>query len=179
MINLLPSSVKEQMQFARYNRLALRYLRVCIAVVVVLAAVFSASIFFLDQQATTVAHDITEKQKQIDGYAPDVKAAKEAADRLAAIKGIQTSQTRFSLLLDDIAKVLPKGVSIDSITLTGDDKKPVRISVTGGSYDSMLAFREAMASSSRISGVDLENITQAGSIFQSSVVIGFKPGQAR
>jgi Tfp pilus assembly protein PilN len=179
MINLLPTTAKDQLRFARYNRVTLRYLRSLFAVIVVLAGVFGASIFFLDQQATTISHDIADKQKQISAYGPTLKQAKDVADRLNAIKGIQASQTRFSLLLADLAKVLPKGVSIDSITLTGDDKKPVRVSVTGGSYDSILAFREAVAGSARISGVDLENITQSGSSFQASVVIGFKPGQAR
>jgi type II secretory pathway component PulL len=78
-----------------------------------------------------------------------------------------------------LAKVLPKGVSIDSITLTGDDKKPVRVTVTGNSYESILMFREAMVTSPRISGVDLGNIQSSGGTYSAGVVIGFKPGQAR
>lgn len=179
MINLLPPVLKEQMRYARLNRLALRYVRVVVAVLVTLGAVFGASIYFLNQQAAAIAQDVSDKQQAITKYGPDVKMAKDAADRLNAIKVIQNSQTRFSLLLTDLAKVLPKGVSIDSITLTGDDKKPVRIGITANSYDSVLAFREAVVASPRISGVDLENVNQSGSSFQSSVVIGFKPGQAR
>jgi Tfp pilus assembly protein PilN len=179
-INLLPPPLKEQLRYARYNQLALRYLRLLIALVVVLAGIFGASIYFLHQQSVLITKDVASKQADINQYASTVKQAKDVADRLTAIKTIQASQTKFSLLLDDLAKVLPKGVSIDSITLTGDDKKPVRVSVTGSSYDSMLAFREALAGSPRISGVDLENVNQAGQgQFQSSVVIGFKPGQAR
>jgi Tfp pilus assembly protein PilN len=180
MINLLPPSLKEQLRYARYNQLAVRYLRLLTVLVLVLAGIFGASIFFLHQQTDLISRDVTDKHRQITSYDATVKQAKDVADRLTAIKTIQASQTKFSLLLDDLAKVLPKGVSIDSITLTGDDKKPVRVNVTGSSYDAMLSFREALAKSARISGVDLENVNQANQgQFQSSVVIGFKAGQAR
>jgi Tfp pilus assembly protein PilN len=180
MINLLPSSIKEQKRYAGYNRLVLRYLRLLAVVAVLLGGVFGASIYFLDQQAKVISADVAEKQRQIDAYAADVKQAKDVADRLTAIKSVQASQTKFSKLLTDLANTVPGGVSIDSITLTGDDKKPVRIAITGSTYESMLSFREALAGSARISGVDLENVNQTGAgSYQSSVVMGFKPGQAR
>ncbi len=180
MINLLPPTLKEELQYAKYNRVAVRYLQLLVVVAMVLGAVFGASLYFLTQQANKLAADVNSKQQTIASYAPAVAKAKAAADRLNAIKAIQASQTRFSTLLSDLAKVLPNGVAIDSITLTGDDTKPVRISVTGSTYDMMLAFRDALAQSPRISGVDLENITQSGpGIFTASVVIGFKPGEAK
>jgi Tfp pilus assembly protein PilN len=163
MINLLPSSIKEQKRYAGYNRLVLRYLRLLAVVAVLLGGVFGASIYFLDQQAKVISADVAEKQRQIDAYAADVKQAKDVADRLTAIKSVQASQTKFSKLLTDLANTVPGGVSI-----------------TGSTYESMLSFREALAGSARISGVDLENVNQTGAgSYQSSVVMGFKPGQAR
>ena len=150
-----------------------------VLVLVVLAAIFGVSLYFLGQQADALTRDVATKQQTIASFAPTVKQSKEAADRLNAIKAIQASQTRFSTLLDDLAKVLPQNVAIVSITLTGDAAKPVRLTVTGDSYNSMLAFRDALAGSPRISGVDLEKIAQNTNSFQSSVVIGFKPGQAK
>jgi len=179
MINLLPPVQKEQIRYAKLNQAALRYLRTLVTVLVALSAIFGASIFLLNQQADNLAKTVAAQQQDIAKSAPDMKLAKEAADRLTAVKAIQASQTRFSLLLSDLAKVLPKGVSIDSITLTGDDTKPVRITVTGNSYEAMLAFRNAVAGSPRISGVDLENITSTNTGFTSSVVIAFKKGQAK
>ncbi len=179
MINLLSPDIKEQMHYAKLNRRVLGYLRMLVLVLIVLTAIFGVTLYFLGQQANALTRDVADKQQTIASHAPNVKKSREAADRLTAIKTIQSTQTRFSLLLDDLAKVLPQGVAIVSITLTGDDTKPVRVTVTGDSYNSMLAFRDAAANSPRISGVDLENIAQNASSFQSSVVIGFKPGQAR
>ena len=47
------------------------------------------------------------------------------------------------------------------------------------SYNAVIAFREAAANSTRISGADVESISESGSGFQAIVVLGFKPGQAR
>jgi Tfp pilus assembly protein PilN len=179
MINLLPPPLKEELRYSRLNRLALAYLRLALMVLVVLTAIFVGTIFYLNLQADQVARDVAVKEREIAANAEFLKSAKDASDRLNAIKYVQSTQTRFSLLLSDLAKVLPKGTSIDSITLTGDDKKPIRVAVTGSSYSSMLAFREALVKSPRISGVDLENITENNGSAQASVVIGFKPGQAR
>lgn len=179
MINLLPPALKDQVRYAKLNRLMLRYLRSLILIMLIIAGIFIGTIFYLNLQATAAQQDVTEKQTEIAATAKFQASARDISDRLAAIKFVQASQTRFSTLLDDLAKVLPKGVSIDSITLTGSDKQPVRITVAASSYDQILSFREAFALSPRISGVDLENISQSGTTFQAAVVIGFKPGQAK
>jgi Tfp pilus assembly protein PilN len=179
MINLLPTDLKEQIHYAKLNRLAIRYLKLVVVVIVILGAIFVSAIFYLNLQASQVAKDVSAKTVQIAATAGFQKQAKDASIRLAAIKSIQTSQTRFSTLLDDLAKVLPTGVSMNAIILTGSDATPVKLNVTGNTYDSILALREALVTSPRISGADLENITQSGTGYTASVVIGFKPGQAR
>lgn len=181
MINLLPSDQKEQIRYAKLNRTALGYVRVLVAVVVVLGAIFGGAIYQVGKQTDAITADVAAKTATIAAlnisFTPK---AKDASDRLAAIKYVQTSQTKFSAVIADIAKIVPQGVSIDTMTLTGDDKVPVRISVTASSYAGALAFRNALITSSRIAGADLETISStSGSSYQTSVVIAFKPGLAK
>ncbi len=181
MINLLPPDQKEQIRYAKLNRLALRYVRTLIVVVLVLGGIFAGSFYLLAQQAGSISEDVAQKEAMIAAldrtFTPK---AKDASDRLAAIKFVQATQTRFSAVISDIAKVVPQGVSIDAMTLTGEDKAPVRIAVTAQSYAAALAFRNALITSPRIAGADLETISSSdGKSFQTSVVIAFKPGQAR
>ena len=157
----------------------MHYLRLTLILVVTLAGVFVSSLYVIDHLTAATEQSTTAKQDTIKSYASDLALAQDAAKRLLAIKQVQSSQTRFSVLLDELAKVTPKGTSIDSITLTGDDNKPVRISVTSGSYDAVLNFRDDLAKSSLVSGVDLENIGNADTIFHASMVIGFKIGQLK
>ena len=181
MINLLPPDQKEQIRFAKLNRLALRYVRVLVVVAVVLAVIFGGSIYQLGQQTAGISSDVSDKQATIAALNKTfTPKAKDASDRLNAIKYVQGTQTRFSAVIADIAKVVPRGVSIDTMTLTGDDKSPVRIAVTAQSYSAALAFRNALITSPRIAGADLETISSTnGSTYQTSVVIAFKPGQAK
>jgi hypothetical protein len=104
--------------------------------------------------------------------------AKAASDRLTAIKYIQSTQTNFSGVIGDIANVLPQGVKIDSMTLTGNDQLPVVMIMTAPSYNSALAVRDALTTSPRIANADIEDISGSGGLFQLTVVIAFKPGQA-
>jgi Tfp pilus assembly protein PilN len=180
MINLLPPAQKEQMRYAKLNRLAMRYVWVSVVVLVVLGAIFAGSFMQLDQQVRTVSADVKEKQDTIAvlnrSFTPK---AKDASDRLDAIKYVQGTQTRFSAVISDIAKVVPKDASIDSLTLTGNDAVPVKLSVTAKNYAVALAFRNALITSPRIAGADLENITSTDQAVQTSIVIAFKPGQAK
>ncbi|HVQ44041.1 MAG TPA: PilN domain-containing protein [Candidatus Saccharimonadia bacterium] len=181
MINLLPPDQKEQIRYAKLNRIAIVYVRTSVAVAVVLGVIFAGSLYLLHQQTTAVANDVAEKQATIAALNKTfTPKAKDASDRLAAIKYVQVSQTRFSSVVADIAKVVPQGVSIDSMTLTGDDKTAVRITVTAASYAGALAFRNALITSPRIANADLETISSntSGS-YQTSVVVAFKPGQAK
>lgn len=179
MINLLPSARKDEIRFAKLNRIVLRYLRLVLLLIVIIGGILVGTIYYLGVLNAQAAANIAAKKLVITAGAPFMKQAKDVSDRLLAIKTIQTSQTRFSSLLDDLAKMLPQGVAIDTITLTGDDTKPVRVAVSGNTYNSMLAFRDAVAKSSRISGVDLESISQDAAGFHAGVVIGFNKGQAR
>jgi Tfp pilus assembly protein PilN len=179
MINLLSSSRKDEIRFAKLNRIVLRYLRLVILLIIVIGGILGATLLYVGAMKAHVVADVAVKNQAIAAASPFMKQAKDASDRLIAIKTIQASQTRFSVLLVDIAKVLPQGVGIDTITLTGDDTKPVRIAVTGNTYNSLLAFRDAVATSARISGVDLESISNDSSGYHAGVVIGFNKGQAR
>lgn len=181
MINLIPPDQKEAIRYAKLNRLALSYVRVLVSVIIVLGVVFAGSIYLLNRQAAEVTADVAAKTARIaeldNSFTPK---AKDASDRLAAIKYVQSSQTRFSAVVADIAKVVPQGVSIDAMTLTGDDKTPLRIAVTATSYAGALAFRNAIITSPRIAGADLETISSNGTAgYQTVVVVAFKPGQAK
>jgi Tfp pilus assembly protein PilO len=82
-------------------------------------------------------------------------------------------------LLNDLSQFLPQGVALDGITLTGDDKKPLSVMISGATYDNILAFRNAVLLSPRIAGADLVSITNNANGFQGNVVLAFKAGQAK
>jgi Tfp pilus assembly protein PilN len=181
MINLLPPDIKEQIKYAKLNRLALQYLRVTVAVVVVLGVIFAGAFYFIGQQTATITSDVTSEGQTIAALNGSfVPEAQSASDRLTAIAYVQSTQTHFSSVIADLAKVLPQGVSIDSITLTGNDLTPVDLAMTAQTYDEALAVRNALATSPRIANADLESISSnTTNEYQVTVVVAFKPGEAK
>jgi Tfp pilus assembly protein PilN len=180
-INLMPPDLKSQIRFAKLNRLALRYLRVMFVVVVVLAVVFGGALYLLREQTNKVASDVTTKQKDIEKISKDfLPKAQDASERLNAIKFVQDSQTKFSVLIADLVKVLPKDTDLETVVLTGDEAKPVQMTVSTKTYDQVLALRKALAEkSTRIANADVVNIVQVQGGWTGTLVIGFKPGMAK
>jgi hypothetical protein len=122
MINLLPPEQKEQIRYSKLNRLALTYVRVLFLVMIVLGGIFGAAIYWVGNTTEKVVADVAGKTAEIKELNNSfVPKAKDASDRLAAIKFVQASQTRFSAVVADIAKVVPQGVSIDTMILTGNE----------------------------------------------------------
>lgn len=179
MINLLPPQVKQDLQFAHWNALTVHYLKIVIGLMVVLGAAFGGTYFYLSNRIASADTALQAKQDQVAHYKPLLAQAKALNSRVAAIKAIQDSQPKFSLLLDDIAKFTLKGTSLTNIALTGDDTKPVQISATADTYTTAVSLRDALASSPRVSGADIVSISSNNGAFTATIIIGFKPGRAR
>lgn len=179
MINLLPPERKQQLRFARLNARLRRYLILLIVVIVINGLIFAGSLVYLNFEQQQVTKGLAVAQSDIAGYAAFKQQAEDTSTRLTAIKNLRAAQTRFSLLLTDLSKVMPAGDTLGGITLTGDASKPVQITVTANSYNNALAFRDALVNSPRIAAADLENVSQASTGYTATVVIAFKPGMAQ
>jgi Tfp pilus assembly protein PilN len=183
MINLLPPTVKTANRYARYNALMVRYIWLTVVVLVVLAGAQLGGRYYLNQRIKATSDHIAATQQQINTYRNLQTQAATLNTRLAAIQTIQKNQAQFSTLLSDLAKYMPVGTSISSITLTGDDKQPVRLSVKATDYKTALGFRDSIARSPRISAADIENVSAAttgnATAYNVTVVFAFNPGEAK
>jgi Tfp pilus assembly protein PilN len=180
MINLLPPQVKTQVAYSRNNRVLLHYLTLTVFLAVALSGSLLGAAYYLDQDIKRIDGDLADKKQEIASYKNLQAKAKLTGARLASIKTIQQNQAKFSVLLVDLAKYMPQGTVISSITLTGDDKQPVRLTVNALDYKTALSFRDSIAQSPRISAADIENIKrQPNSNYSVVVVFAFKPGDAK
>lgn len=180
MINLLPPSIKEEIVYAKRNAVVLRYTSLLLIVAVLVGGGFWGSHVYLNQRIAETADSIADKDKIAASYKDVELEAKTLNSRVAAIKAIQDSQPKFSAVLSDLAKAVPRNASITNLTLTGQDSKPVKISATATSYQAAVSFRDALAASPRISGADIDSISgNATEGFNVDITIGFKPGQAK
>lgn len=181
MINLLPPDVKQQVAYSRLNARLFGYVWLLVLTVLICGGLYGYSYYHTHRALSAASLDIANKQKQIDQFKDIEVRAKAVNDRVTAIKNISASQSHFSMLLNELARYTPKTVVIQALTLTGDDKKSVRITATADSKASIASFRDALETAPRISGADIENISynDTDKSYTTSIAIGFKPGKAK
>jgi Tfp pilus assembly protein PilN len=180
-INLLPPQLKEDIHFAKQNAWLIGYVKVLIAVGVVLVGIFVGTHIYLQKQLTSVNAQVGEKQSTISQYSKVEKQAAAANERLEAIKQVSDQRTHFAELLDAISSVLPKGVILQQLSLTGDVTHPVAIDYQANSYQTAIAMRDALLLSPKIQAADITGINKDPNkpIYTGHVVIAFAPGATK
>ncbi|HSX14858.1 MAG TPA: PilN domain-containing protein [Candidatus Saccharimonadales bacterium] len=180
MINLLPPTVKAETSYAKRNRTVVRYVWLLSLVILIVGAEFAGAEVYISHQKQSYEKDIAAKQSQINGYKDLESQAQAANSRLKAFKTLVGDQARFSSLLADLAAHTPRGVFINSISLTGDSKQAVKIAATANSYSSAVSFRDALVTSSRIKDASIDDISNpADGVYKVNVTVAFKPGASR
>jgi Tfp pilus assembly protein PilN len=185
MINLLPPDLKEQITYAKFNKIVVHYVRLTVVIAIVLAAIMVGSFYYLNLEVAAAQSNVTAKQQTIAQYKSTIlPKATDASNRLNAIAYVQETQTHFSKLISDLSLVIPQGVALNTMSLTGNAAAPVQISVDSQTYDEVLALKNALLTSPRVQAVDITSIIQLypaqyGYNFQSILVIAFKPGEAK
>ena len=181
MINLLPPQLKEDIRFAKQNSWLIGYVKVLVLVAIVLAGIFVGTHIYLQKQLDDVNAQVAEKQATISKYSKVEKQAAAANERLEAIKKVSDQRTHFAELLDAISAVLPKGVVLTQLSLTGDVAHPVAIDYQADSYQTAVAVRDALLLSPKIQAADITGINKDPnkSLFTGHIVIAFAPGATK
>jgi Tfp pilus assembly protein PilN len=177
MINLLPPQVKEQIWYSKKNAKLVKLVWLLIILAICIGLSFAAAHWQLSRTLSLALQGYESKQAKIDSYKATEAEAKALSGRLKSVKLLQTNQTKFSKLLDDLARFTPQGSYINSISLNEDSKKPVNISATSNSYNGAASLRDAFARSERVQAVDISNISNpAPGEYQVDLTVSFKPG---
>jgi Tfp pilus assembly protein PilN len=179
MINLLPPQIKEQITYSKRNAIIVHYLWLAAFTMIVLGGVFGGSYWYLQGRIASAEQAVAQKETSIAGFKGLESKVKTLNSRLSTIKAIQSQQAKFSQVLTDVAKAMPAGASLNNINLSGDASKPVTIDATADSYATAVALRDTLAASPRIAAADLQTVNATGSNYHVSIVLSFKPGQAK
>ncbi len=181
MINILPTEVKEELEYSKKNVRVRNYLFLALLVFILLIAAIGAAYWYGGKQINSLRATLSDRQTQRALYKDTESKVQTLQSNLGLIEKLLNQKTQFSDLLNDIAAVLPSGTYINAINLTGDDKKPVQILVTASSLNQAGLVRNALLKSERISVVDIQSITQKEDSPEYTVdlIVAFKEGQAR
>ncbi len=121
MINLLPDTNKRQLRAARTNVALLRY-NIVILIALGLLALLCAATFLILAENQRLANDANKSNIEKSGAYADTKtAAEEYRANLATAQKILNNEVTYTNTVFEIAKLLPRGVILDNLTLNAKD----------------------------------------------------------
>ncbi len=118
MINLLPVEVKRDIKAARLNVVLRRYVLIVIVALVAMMLVCAGAYLILKSSQSSSQSTNTENIEKAKEYDDVKKRGDEYRQNLSVAKQIFDNSTNYTNLIFTIAGLVPKGVIMDSITLS-------------------------------------------------------------
>lgn len=161
MINLLSVTDKKSLRAAHLNVLLRRYIVLLCGVAICIVLIFGFG-FWL--QINEQARYIEASQKFAAERAQYTKAqqtGKAFADNLTIAKTILSNEVLFSDLTTTIARTLPPGASLQTLTVsTADFAKPISLVIQTNSYDNAVKTKDSFENSAAFEGVNILSASQ-------------------
>lgn len=162
MINLLPDVNKKELRAARTNVVLLRYNILTLITVAVLLLIIGGFYAYLAATKITAEASYAESQEKASAFSDTKKQADEYRSNLATAKQILDNRVNYTSVVLGITELLPKGVVLDSITLTQQDfGNQTTISTSAANYDAITQLKKNFETSDIFSNVHFQSITQS------------------
>ena len=162
MINLLPPSIKIDRKFGRLNRRLFSY-GISIIIIGLLSigvVVFNIQFVEADQKR------LTDEMKTHAAEAIALEASQKDIDKIAAqlktIDKLYSGEVKFSLLIPKIGALLPNGVILNGLSLSGGITNPLQLDVDMETQGLSAVFLQNLIHSDLFEAVDISSITAKG-----------------
>ncbi len=163
MINLLPPELKEQRRYGRKNTALFGYSLALLATGALTAGIMIAGLQFIATDEPTLKAEIEATQAQINLLEKDINAVELVATRLETAKAIDETSVKFSELIPKIGAVLPDGVILNALSLTGGKTDPLKLDVDLKSADLGPIMIRNLTESDLFEAADIATLTPTGS----------------
>lgn len=161
MINLLDVETKRNIRAARLNIVLRRYVWAIIATFLFMALCFGVGYYVTLKDRDSAQRQLDVSKQEVARYAKVQKESAEFARNLTTAKAVLSSEIVFSDLVVNIAKTLPEGAVLSSLTI-GAENIGSETSITARTVDdneTPLKLKQALEDSPIFDNVSIANIT--------------------
>ncbi len=178
MINILPPDLKEQITYSRRNVVARRYVFVLIFIILVTGSILTAIHWYADQQIAAYEAALEERTEEISQFENLETSVDTLNTQIDTIDTVLKQRPQFSILLADLAQVLPQGSYLNGISLSEETDQPLQLTITAPSRDQAVRVRQALLQSPRIGSADIQSITSKpeSDRINVNIIIAFETG---
>lgn len=161
MINLLPPEQLRELRAARANTLLLRYNVLLAGVLLFIVAALVVTFFYLNTIQDVAIQTKHDNDAKVASYAKIDSEAKQFRSDLANAKTIMDKDATYSKTLLAIAKVLPKGVVFNTISLDAATfGTPITLALKAADENTAVSAKEAFSKSPMFSDVHFTSLTR-------------------
>lgn len=129
MINLLSPEIKEERNYGRRNRSLLGYSLILLLTAFVTAAIMAGGLQFVGADEDKLKREISDSAVEIAALEASIQSIESVAKRLETAKDVSDLSISFSELIPEIGAVLPEGVVLNALSLTGGITDPLQLDV--------------------------------------------------
>ncbi len=163
MINLVPPAVKEKRAYGRRNISMLIYSGALLGTALITAAIMIVSLQFVGSEEPSLKQKIQDNQVIITSLEKNVKTVEDVASRLETAGKIQQQSISFSELIPKIGAVLPDGVVLNSLSLTGGATDPLQLEVDLTNANLASVMIRNLVDSDLFEAADITSLSPLGS----------------
>ncbi|HRN96859.1 MAG TPA: PilN domain-containing protein [Candidatus Saccharibacteria bacterium] len=160
MINLLPDDAKRQIKAGRTNIILIRYMIFLVFGAIFLTLISAAVYLFLMNSKANAEQSIKIDSSKDSSYLSVQAQAAALRSSLTTAKSILDQEISYSNILDGIAKALPQGVVIDTLSLSASTLgTPITIQARAKSTEDALKLKDSFQKSPLFSNFSLQSIS--------------------
>lgn len=158
-VNLLPDEIKTNLAQAKKNSAVTGLLYRILGLVVIAVVIFLGFNFYFEQDLKQQKFLYEQTQQKISGYGELQESARRVAEKLTTIKKIKATNSVWSGLIEEVNKVVPAGIYLNSVKVDSNIKIRGQLTGFGISKNEVATFRDNLEKSDKFEFVDIEKST--------------------
>ena len=169
MINLIPNTTKEARKYGRRNKTLVGYCLGVMAIGLIGVAIIFFNLRYVDKDDAQIRKEMRQREVEIQKLETGQKDVDKIAEQLKTIDKLYAGEIKFSELIPKIGSLLPNGVVLNALTLTGGKASPLQLDVDMESQNLAAVLQQNLVNSDIFEAVDISSISSRG-------VTAVKPG---
>ncbi len=170
MINLLPPAIVSDRRYGRRNITVLRYAITVACIGLTSIGIFLFNMHFVSDDESRLKLEMASQAVQISKLEEGQKNVDKIAGQLKTIDKLYTGEVKFSQLIPNIGALLPNGVVLNALALSGGSASPLSLDVDMENQNLAAVFQQNLVKSDLFGAADISAISSKGDA-------SAKPGQ--
>jgi len=163
MINLLPPEVKQERSYGRKNIALFGYSAALLATALSTAVIMLLSLQFIGSEEPNLRQNLDADQALVTTLEAEIKSIENIATRLETAKKVSERSVKLSELIPQIGAVLPDGVILNALSLTGGTTDSLQLDVDLKEANLAAVLIRNLVESDLFEAADISSLSPRGS----------------